>query len=210
MFKRFVGNFALTSRSQKATTKQLTLPKLLSQASGASEFFSNFAGATFNGGLYRVHSLAEIEKWTRQVESFFPAFKGKINCFGYDWLGRQFALYSELTSDGQPLVFTFIPGTGKVLEIPTSFQDFHNFEIVDYPNDALASDFFAEWKNTVDDEIQADQFVGYKIPLFLNGEDDLSNLEISDMDVYFTLCGQLLQQVNKMPPGTKISKVSIS
>ena len=209
MFDRFLKAFPLTSGSEKEATEQVLLPKLLSKARSAVEFFSNFEGSTFSNGLYRVHPLRGIEKWTLIIEKAFPPFKGIIKCFGYDWLGRQFALDSSRFLDGEPLVLMFDIGTGEVLKIPTSFHDFHNLEMVDYPNDVLELKFFTEWRSAVDGEIHAHQCVGYKLPLFLNGEDDIENLEITDIEVYWELFGQLLEQVRQLPPGAKISKINI-
>ena len=33
--------------------------------------------------------------------------------------------------------------------------------------------------------------VGYKVPLFLGGADDIGDLELADLDVYWTITGQL-------------------
>ena len=42
------------------------------------------------------------------------------------------------------------------------------------------------------DEIGLEDCVGYKIPLFLGGNDEISNLEITDMEIYWGICGQLI------------------
>lgn len=211
MFERFLDTFSLTSNFPKNTTGQFQIPRLLSKASGAVEFISNFEGSTFSNGLYRVHPIKEIQKWTRIVEKFFPHFKGRIVCFSYDWLGTQFALDSSLVLNGEPLIVMFDIGTGQVLKSQSSFHNFHNFEMVNYPNEALELDLFNQWKNLGNDELQLDQCIGYKVPLFLNGNHELSNLEVSsmDMEVYWELFGQILEQVRKLPPGTKISKIEI-
>ncbi|WDD35970.1 hypothetical protein PQG02_31690 (plasmid) [Nostoc sp. UHCC 0926] len=208
MFEQFLENFKLTNRYENKTTEQVLLPSIFSKAIGAAEFLYKFEGSTFNNGLYRLHQIVEIEKWTLIVESAFPYFKGRINCFAYDWLGRQFTLDSNRVSEGEPLLLMFDVGAGEALEISVSFNDFHNL-IVDYPKDALASHLFSEWKTTVVHEVQLHECVGYKIPLFLNGKEELSNLEVSSMKVYWELIGQILQQVRKLPAGSQISKIEI-
>ena len=151
-------------------------------------FLKAFSGATFKNGLYRIHNINEIAKWTGIVEEAFPNYKGNILVFGYDWLGRQFAQNSQT---GKILLFE--PGTGEVLSIPADFVMFHDEEIADYSEDSLASEFFEEWYESESGcDIPHDKCVGYKVPLFLNGEDNISNLEISDMDVYWGLMGQML------------------
>lgn len=54
-------------------------------------FLKAFSGATFKNGLFRIHDINDIAKWTKIVEDAFPKYKGNILVFGYDWLGRQFA-----------------------------------------------------------------------------------------------------------------------
>lgn len=207
MFERFLTAFPQTSCSKEEATEQELLPRLLSKASSTLEFFSKFEGCTFSHGLYRVHSLSEIEKWTRIVEKAFPQFKGIIQCFGYDWLGRQFALDSSRYLNDEPLVLMFDICNGKALKIPVSFQAFHNLEMVDYSNDVLESDLFLEWKSYIRDEIQPNQCVGCKVPLFLNGEDDIENFEILDIEVYWEVFGQLLEQARNLPASAKISRI---
>lgn len=73
------------------------------------------------------------------------------------------------------------------------FINFHNEEIADYSEDSLASAFFEEWFQSGDGkELPHDKCVSYKVPLFLNREDDLDNLEISDMEVYWGIMSQLI------------------
>lgn len=41
------------------------------------------------------------------------------------------------------------------------------------------------------------QCIGYKVPLFLGGKDDVSNLELSDLDVYWYAISQTLAKVRR-------------
>ncbi len=52
--------------------------------------------------------------------------------------------------------------------------------------------------------------VGYRKPLFLGGQDVIDNLEISDMEVYWSLCGQLLGRVRNLPNGARVGHLGIS
>lgn len=90
-------------------------------------------------------------------------------------------------------VLLFEPGTGEVLDIPASFEDFHNVEIADYHEDSLASDFFDEWfSNNNNYVLKNNECAGYKVPLFLNGDDVAENLEVSDMEVYWEMMAPLM------------------
>jgi hypothetical protein len=50
--------------------------------------------------------------------------------------------------------------------------------------------------------------VGYGVPLFLGGQDVVDNLELTDLDVYWSVCGQLRCGAMSLPPGTSINQVS--
>jgi hypothetical protein len=146
--------------------------------------------------LYRVHQLNNIEKWNNIVTDAFPEFAGRIYCFGYDWLGRQFAIDKKRTRNSKALILMFEPGTADVLEIPCDFVEFHEVEIVEYHDACLASSFYKQWRDEIDDtEIEPTKCIGYKVPLFLGGEDTITNLEVSDMDVYWTICSELIKEI---------------
>ncbi|WP_202385393.1 hypothetical protein [Altericroceibacterium endophyticum] len=40
--------------------------------------------------------------------------------------------------------------------------------------------------------------------MFLGGVDDLENLELSDLDVYWHLSAQIIRQARGLPPGTSV------
>lgn len=48
------------------------------------------------------------------------------------------------------------------------------------------------------------QCVGYKRPLFLGGKDAVENLELSEVEVYWHLMGQLIRQAKGLPVGTPV------
>lgn len=60
---------------------------------------------------------------------------------------------------------------------------------------ALAGSFFARWALANPELLPLDvtQCAGYKVPLFLGGKDVLENLEVIDLEVYWSLSGQLRQ-----------------
>lgn len=70
-------------------------------------------------------------------------------------------------------------------------------KIPEHHDVCLASDFFCEWREANQPFILPhDKCIGYKVPLFLNGDDDISNLEVSDMEVYWGIMAQLICQLN--------------
>ena len=158
---------------------------------GTRQAVGAVAGTSLADGLYRLHtadSAASADQWVRAA---YPDFAGRIACFGVDWLGRQFSLDPSRGTAMDPEVLMFDVGAGEALEIPVAFSRFHDSELVDYTEAALASDFFAEWIEAHPESIGFEQCVGYRVPLFLGGRDELENLELIDVDVYWTLTGQL-------------------
>jgi hypothetical protein len=199
VFERFSQNFSTVERTQ-ADSK--TAP-----ATGVEELdelLSRFGGCSFNSGLYRLHLPSEVGEWSSIVGNAFRGFSGRITCFGYDWLGRQFALDSQRKQDGAAMVTLFEPGTGEALEIPCNLIDFHDAELIDYHDAALASSFFKTWQAAGNPGPKFKQCVGYKRPLFVGGKDIVENLELSDLDVYWHLMGQLIRQAKGLAAGTPV------
>jgi hypothetical protein len=178
-------------------------------AVGLTNFLSAHAGASFENGLYRVHPVAEMRRWTTVVAEAFPDFSRRIFCFAYDWLGRHFALDFSRTTNGQFLILMLEPGTGQALEIPTTFVEFHEQELVQYRNEALAGEFYESWLAQRGRSPSFGECVGYKKPLFLGGSDTVDNLEVNDMEVYWSIAGQLLAKARGLPDGARIGNVKI-
>ena len=154
------------------------------------DFQKKYSGFTFMNGLYRLHKFDEIDKWTKIVERAFPGIKGDIEVFAFDWMGRQFAI-----SKSTKQVLMIEPGTGEVFEIPADFRNFHDTEIADYSEDALSADFFAEWyASEFGQDIPYNQCLGYKEPLFTEGEDSMENLELQDLTSYWQRMTDLMKK----------------
>ena len=131
-----------------------------------SGFMDIYGGETFLNGLYRIHNKNDVKKWNEILKRAFPKFKNGIQVFGYDWLGRNFALDTQ-----RDVVLIFEPGTGEILN----------------------TEFFTEWFEANGNFVLPhNKCVGYKVPLFLNGEDDIENLEVSDMEVYWEIMMPLM------------------
>lgn len=62
---------------------------------GYDTFSVEFAGATFGGGVYRVHDASSGAHALKMISEAFPEFVERVAPFGYDWLGRQFAGSSQ-------------------------------------------------------------------------------------------------------------------
>ena len=165
---------------------------------------------TYRGGAYRRHRQEDVKRYTSLAAVAFPEFQSRITCFGADWLGRQFALDQGRVIAGEPQVLMLEPGTGEVLEIPVNETAFHEEELLEYADAAVAESFYRQWLASGGRPPRYDQCVGYKVPLFLGGSDDLANLQLADLELYWTIAAQLLAKTRGLPPGTRIAGVSIS
>ncbi len=182
----------------------------LTGVEGYVDFAAEFAGATFNGGLYRFHDAASGAQALALIAEAFPEYASRVCPFGYDWLGRQFAVDSGRKVGGQPQVLLLEPGTGEALEVPASFVAFHEEILLDYADAALATTFFDSWSAVNGDSLplRRDECVGYRVPLFLGGQDGIESVEVSDLNVCWTICGQLRSAALRLPPGTSINEVT--
>ena len=167
-----------------------------------------YGGLSFAGGLYRLHALNAVTKWTGAVVQAFPNYKG-VECFASDWLGRQFALSAKHNADGEPGVLMFEPGTGQVLNIPANFLSFHANELPQFSEAALARRAYEDWLANGGARPSVDECIGYSAPLFLGGADEIANMEKTDMAVYWEIMGQLLEQTRESADGALVTKVSL-
>jgi Domain of unknown function (DUF1851) len=208
MFDKFKDSFIIDSCLKQKIKKQSNSLKNLKQTSEINNFFDEFEGTSLEKGLYRIHETGNIDKWTSIVENAFPDFKDKIVCFAYDWLGRQFAICTNPVLNDNFLVIRFDVGSGIVYETMKNFLDFHNCEVIEHCENNLDSTLFFDWLDN-NSPLNFEKCLSYKIPLFLGGEKDLSNIELSNMELYWDLFGQILKQVKILPSGSKITKISI-
>jgi hypothetical protein len=206
MFERFVRSFRLLPAGQ--VPGPLWHDDRLLACAGYAGLARRFAGCSFENGIYRLHDAGTGPRGEAWIAESFPRFASRACPFAYDWLGRQFALDSQRLEGQEPLVLLFEPGTGEVLEIPFPFAVFHE-QLEGLREPALAESFFASWATANPGllPLKVTQCVGYKVPLFLSGKDVLENLEVIDLDVYWSISGQLRQGVQHLPPGASIGHV---
>ncbi|WP_208996340.1 T6SS immunity protein Tdi1 domain-containing protein [Pseudovibrio ascidiaceicola] len=207
MFERFLERFKVDVSLSRDETTPFNIPF---EVEGLQLWLEQYGGCSFNQGLYRAHSVAQINLWNKLIGENYPHFKGRVFCFAYDWAGRQFALDFARMEHGEPLVLLLDPATGEAFDVPTNFLEFHNQELAEDPEPALSESFFLEWLAATQHKLQPNECVGYKVPLFLGGKDELANLEVTDLEVYWTLSGQMLEQIKDLPAGTPIGKVTIN
>lgn len=173
------------------------------------EVITVLGGKSFESGLYSVYRFDEIDRATKLVENCFSGLRGNVIVFGYDWSGRQFLLDKRNNFEGESLVSVVDLGGGDGFDIPASVYDFHNVVLLESTEDVLAASFYNQWLEN-NDPVKSATCIGYKVPLFLGGEDLETNLEEIDLLVYLELCGQLMNKVKSLPDGKTIGSIEIS
>jgi len=142
------------------------------------------------------------------VREAFSHREDDIACFGYDWLGRQFAVRLKGDMEGK-YILLFDPETGDVSKINRDLIDFHNIELVNSSDRALLNSEFEKWIAGEERKLEPNECVGLEIPLSLGGADTPENRKRIDMEVYWTFASQLLDQIKSLEDGTRIDRVHL-
>lgn len=209
MYARFRQQFVV---DEGEVAEEPRRPWPLGEVAGFEELMVGVGPRSFNRGLYRLHSETSGRKADAWVAMLRSDLRGQVFCFGYDWMGCQFALDAGRIVGGEPQILCFDPATGDVYLVDQSFHEFHEVELIEGTNNGLAISAFDEWAEANPSAVPLDrtECVGQRHPLFLGGEDTLENSEVVDIEVYWVLQAQVLRQVNNLPDGTRISAVKVS
>ncbi len=109
-------------------------------------FMTSFAGLTVGNGIYRVHEATSGPRADAFVSAAFPEYVNRIECFGFDWLGRQYALDWETVDHDGPSILLFDVTGGSGFKIPRNFVSFHNKLLIEQSEAALVVSGFQKWE----------------------------------------------------------------
>ena len=161
---------------------------------------------SFEKGLFRIHTLGSSFYWTEIVTEYFKKHKGKVYCFAFDWMGRQFAIDLK----GKNLIYMFDYATGESFIMAQTLNGFFEEDLFTYREDTLLVDlfenFFVKEKRSF---LEFDECITFKQPLFTGGEDNIENMEIGDIEVNWEINYQLFCKINKLSNNTLIKDISI-
>jgi len=201
MLDRFKNKFKLdldVSLGQKIEIQHYFPSELI-------DIFEEYGGCSIENGLYRFHTFKSSEEWALIITEYFEKYKKLIYPFGFDWMGRQFCFcpYNDL-------IYMFDPATGGDYELKQHPFLLHDDDFVNDTEDMLSANLFAKvLKYNKMSSIPFNECLGYKLPLFLGGKDEIENYELQDMEVYWHIDSQLYKQAKELPPGTKIENIRI-
>lgn len=166
----------------------------------------SYGGATLSRGFYRFHTSRTAVAASIGCARLIRGFAGRFFSFAFDWLDREIAVD---VLDGNPdgRIILVDPGGGDHLTTPWRLSDWH--DAVASGDDPLAYSFYEQWRDEHPHTgaLGFDQVIGYKVPLFLGGEDHVAHLAVTDREVYLETCTAPASQVRDLPPGTPVAVV---
>lgn len=86
----------------------------LKKSNKIQSLLDQFAGASFDSSLFRVHNKGSFYYWTKLTFEYFKKYKGTALVFGFDWMGRQFALNERANKS---VILMLDPATAKAFEL---------------------------------------------------------------------------------------------
>lgn len=143
-------------------------------------------GVWFGRGIVRLHTFEQSQAAARMIRNVFPEYGESLVPVACDWLGRQYVLRA-----GSEKMLLMEPGSGEAFIVPTDPITFFAREAISDPDVYFASSLFDEWLAAGGRAAEDGRCVGFKVPLFLGGKGEIENLENSDEEVYWSICGQL-------------------
>ena len=201
-----LSNFNKTFRVTEMENSGEKIEFLKDVPSDVFNIMKGYGGMTFNGGLYRIHTYTSSVHWSIQVADYFSKYKNKILPFGFDWMGRQFCVHVN----DHNMVIMLDPATGEDFEMRQDILSFHEEDLAMDVDNMLAYELF---KNILShykiSDIRFSECLGYRIPLFLGGIDNIDNYEKSDLEVYWHIHSQIFNKIRIIPSGTPINSIKI-
>jgi hypothetical protein len=105
-------------------------------------------------------------------------------------------------------ILMFDPATAEDFELNQGLEEFHNKDLVNERESALAENLFHELLKFLRlSEVAYSDCLGYKKPLLLGGTDTTDNYELTDIEVYWEFQRQIYLQTKDLPEGTKIDTI---
>ena len=201
-FDQFEKRFTLDPDGGQRTPITAAMPN-----TDLKDLLNRFAGASFNNGLYRIIDAQTVVQANAFIASAVPEHVGKLCPFGFDWAGNIFAVDPR---NPEADVVHYDLGTSDVATMPFTVLAFHDLHLLQDAEDGiLSSNRYNQWLANGGQAPRYAQCVEYKVPLFLNGSPDLQNMAITDLEVYWHLTAQLINQARALNPGTRIGSVTM-
>ncbi len=164
--------------------------------------------AIYLNGLYTIVTRDEASRLTKLAESIFPMASGKIAVYAVDWMGRLFATdTSTPDSIGAATVACFDFAEPSSFTTQANFEDFHNVVAIDMMAELFNMEQFTQWTSKNAPPNDETSCIGYKVPLFLGGQDNQDNMERMDRSVYLHMLSELWSSATNLPSGSVVNQI---
>lgn len=211
MFERFISNHQRDRNgSAKSTWLRRHSDRIYRGCRELQLFRDEVGGASFGRGLYRAVSHRDHAAVMQRVADAFPEYSDRVFPLAFDWLNRIFCADFDRTVDAKPLLLILSHLTDEVVDLPVGVDEFHNMNLVEHHNGLLESDLFEAFLRSRQlTQLSRSECAGLSIPLFLGGQYAVENMEVTDIDVDWSITAKLLQQIRPLEEGAVINSVVI-
>lgn len=189
------------------TSKESNSSPYAPEAVGPLIVENRLPGCTFNNGLLRFHNEESGAVAQQCLFQCFGESAVELTPFAFDWLGRH---YCRVQIDGQDMAVR----TDSAFQEASVITDFDKTVIyfleVDEAPDLLDIGLMERiFERLGVSGLKFTECIGFKIPPFLGGTEEISNFELNNIDVYWTFNTSVYDSVKHLPPGTPISGFEI-
>lgn len=141
----------------------------------------------FDDGLYTLLSEKSSKKSLRVLrDNKIKYSDAELQIFAIDWLGRMYGL----AKNDEKYVYIFDIVESKVFKAKGDTNFFHDVILVEDNKSALDYKLFKKWHKRTKYLLEENECVSLKLPPFFGGKLEISNLEVLDIDVYWSLSSQ--------------------
>lgn len=192
--------FKRLGRQEKAISNEMGQNLPINLHPQILEIFEQKGGSSLLNKAFWFHSQPSALHWKSLLSDMFPAAPEMIP-IGYDWLGSQFAV----SADGERMGLYDILDC-EFNELPFGIDKFLTEFLVTGTDGFFSKKLFHEVSQILG-TLQFGQNYGVIKPLFLGGEESVSNFSIEDMEVSWDITMQIYNQVKDLPEGTIIEGI---
>ncbi|MCC2313680.1 T6SS immunity protein Tdi1 domain-containing protein [Cellulomonas xiejunii] len=203
---RFLAAFP---RDDAGVTEPVSRRPELVAVRGYGEAAEAVGSGSRGGGRFRLLSERTWTEATGVLVRAFPGDVGRAIPFGRDWMGRIYAIDVSRTVDGDPQITLLEVNQARSFQVDHSLTSFLDEGLVDEPDLYLEQEVYDAWVAGGGALPGPDECVGFVVPSFLGGDFATTNLEVTDLSVYWEVTAQLVEASRTLRPGTGISGVSI-
>lgn len=164
-----------------------------------NRFLHSYCGVSFGRNIFRILRYQEITHLDELMSNLLGTASGEIIWFSANWMGNIFGQKTSDQGTDQKFIAMFDFGGAELFDVGTNFDQCLG-NMVEYPdedNGYFNPSFFKLWSEIASEQLDTFKCVGYKVPLFLGGVDDETNLEVIDTSVYWELTSQIIKQSGK-------------